>query len=430
VLGAILVALFLEARASSGQQALPAPAVERVEPRVRERLLERWRAVERAPEDAEAWGRYGMALEAHRQLAPAEIAYREAHRLAPKEFRWPYFLGTLLEYRDPAGAARWLETAVALDRSYAPARVRLGEVLEKLGRSVDALAQFEQAERLDPTNPLAPFGRGRLTLAAGDVGGAVAHLERAYRLDRNVQAIVVTLSRALYRQGDEERARRLAVEARSLPRMTHHPDPRRAAVRDEAVDTESYLRRARTHLEVGQAARALAEVSELLRTDPDHAEAHLLAAAIHDELGDAGAAARAAKAALALDPDLVRARAVLAGVLLKSGRFAEAEAEARQVLARDPDDFHMLLVVALVSAQGGEVATMIAHLDRAYEARTADQQLRRLLRQLLLDLVDSFAAVGNRREAASRLEQVIELAREDGEPESALAELRRRLAGV
>jgi tetratricopeptide (TPR) repeat protein len=212
--------------------------------------------------------------------------------------------------------------------------------------------------------------------------------------------------------------------------MTHHPDPRRAAVRDEAVDTESFLRRARTHLEVGQAPRALAEVSELLRTDPDHAEAHLLAAAIHDALGDAEAAAREAKAALALDPDSMRARAVLAGVLYKGRRFAEAEAEALRVLAGDPNDFHMLLIVALVSAQRGEVEAMIAHLDRAYEARTADPQLRRLLRQLLLDLVDSFAAVGNRREAASRLEQAITLAREDGDPESAVAGLRRRLAGV
>ena len=368
-----------------------------------------------------------MALEAHRQVDAAQIAYREAQRLAPKDFRWPYYLGTLLEYRDPDESARWLSSAIELDARYAPARIRLGEVLEKLGRSAEAGKQFAQAERLDSTNPLAPFGSGRIALAAGQVDEAVAHLERAYRLGSEVQAIVVTLSRAVYRQGDTERARSLAAEARGLPRMTHHEDPRRAAVRDEAVDTESYLLRARTYLDVGQAQRALAVVSELLRSDPEQAEAHLLAAGIHDALGDPAAATREAEAALAVDPGLLRARGVLAGALFKSRRPAEAEREARRVLSEDPDDFHMLLIVALVAAERGDASTMLAHLDRAFAARNDDPELRLLLRRLLLDVADSFAEIGQRREAAARLEQALTLAREDGEAAPVLDELRRRI---
>jgi tetratricopeptide (TPR) repeat protein len=405
----------------------PEPSVDDVETRVRERLLERYRAVVDAPSDGEAWGRYGMALEAHRQLETARLAYEQAARLDAEDFRWPYYLGAMLEYRDPEGAVRWLENAVRLDEDYAPARIRLGEVLEKLGRVVEALRHFEQAERLDPRNALAPFGQGRIALASGDDEAAVAHLERAYRLDPRVQAIVVTLARALHRSGDEERARRLAAEARGLPRMTHHPDPRRAAVREDAVDTESFLQRARTQLEVGQPQRALAEVKHLLRDQPDHAEAHLLAAGIHDALGDAAAAANEAEAALRADPQLDRAHAVLAGALFKARRVDEAEREARRVLAQEPRHFHMLLIVALAAAERGDVATLVAHLDRAFEARTADPDLRRLLRQVLLDVASSFQAVGSRRQAALRLEQAIMLAREDGEPESVLAELRRRL---
>jgi tetratricopeptide (TPR) repeat protein len=408
----------------------PPPAVEGVEPRVRERLLERFSAVQKSPVDGEVWGRYGMALEAHRQVDAAQIAYEEARRLSPKDFRWPYYLGTLLEYRDPDEAARWLLIAVELDGGYAPARIRLGEVLEKLGRSEEAAKQFQHAERLDPTNPLAPFGSGRIALAAGEVGEAVGHLERAYRLGRDVQAIVVTLSRAVYRQGDAERARSLAAEARGLPRMTHHEDPRRAAVRDEAVDTESYLLRARTYLDVGQAQRALAVVSELLRSDPEQAEAHLLAAGIHDALGDTAAATREAEAALALDPELLRARGVLAGALFKSRRPAEAEREARRVLSEDPNDFHMLLIVALCAGERGDAPVMLAHLDRAFAARNADPQLRRLLRQLLMDVADSFAAVGQRREAAARLDQALVLSREDGEAAGVLDELGRRIANL
>jgi tetratricopeptide (TPR) repeat protein len=332
----------------------------------------------------------------------------------------------MLEYRDPGAAARWLEQAVELDGEYAPARIRLGEVLEKLGRSEQAAAEFARAERLDPRNPLAPFGSGRIALAAGDLARAVAHLERAYQLDRKVQAIVVTLSRALYRVGEVERARALAAEARDLPRMAHHEDQRRAAVRDEAVDSESYLLRARTYLDVGQAQRALALVTELLRSDPRHAEAHLLAAGIHDVLGDADAAAREARTALELDPNLLRAHAVLAGALFKARRVSEAEQEARRVLEEDPRNFHMLLILTLIAAERGDVAAMVESLDRAYSARDDDPQLRRLLRQLLLDLADSFAAVGQRREAAARVEQALVVAREDGESPAVLAELEQR----
>ena len=69
----------------------PPPAVEGVEPQVRERLLERLRAVEHTPGDGEAWGRYGMALEAHRQLDAAQIVYQEAARgddSAPPSSPW------------------------------------------------------------------------------------------------------------------------------------------------------------------------------------------------------------------------------------------------------------------------------------------------------------------------------------------------------
>jgi tetratricopeptide (TPR) repeat protein len=406
---------------------VPSPQLEGVEPRVREALVAAQRLVEARPSDAGAWGAYGMALDAHRQTAPATTAYREAQRLDPEEFRWAYFLAGLLQYSDPVEAVRCYRQAVEIDPGYAPARVRYGETLETLGRMEEAEAQFREATRLAPDDPLGWFGLGRFELARGDVERAVEHLERAYRLDRGIQAVVATLSRALFRAGQAERARALANEARGLPRMTHHRDPRRAAVRALAVDSESYLQRSRTYQEVGQLDRALAELAALAELEPDRADVHVARADLFDRMRRPQDALASARRALEIEPERTDARAVLAGTLLKLERFEEAGAEARRVLAREPRSFHMLLVAAMAEARSGDVERAIEQVDRAWEARTGDPELRGLLRRLLVDFGESFVAIGARQEGLRRLERALALDREDGASGAATAQLERRI---
>ncbi|HVS15397.1 MAG TPA: tetratricopeptide repeat protein [Thermoanaerobaculia bacterium] len=416
--------------AAAGARAaeVPAPQLEGVEPRVRQALVAAQRLVEARPRDAGAWGAYGMALDAHRQTAQAGTAYREAHRLDPGEFRWAYFLAGLLQYSDPAEAVGFYRLAVEIDPGYAPARVRYGETLETLGRMEEAESQFREATRLAPDDPLGWFGVGRSELARGRVEPAVANLERAYRLDHGIQAVVATLSRALFRAGQGERARALAGEARGLPRMTHHRDPRRAAVRALAVDAESYLQRSRTYQEVGQLDRSLAELETLANLEPDRADVHFAMAGILDRMRRPQEAQAAARRALELEPDRTDARAVLAGSLLKLERFGEAGVEARRVLAREPQNFHMLLVAGMAEARSGDVVSAVEQIDRAWEARTGDSELRSLLRRLLIDFGESFVAIGARQEGLRRLERALVLDREDAAAGGEAARLERRIA--
>ena len=406
---------------------VPAPVLDGVEQRVREKLVAAQRLVEARRDDPAAWGAYGMVLDAHRQTGRAEIAYREARRLDPDDFRWTYHLAGLLDYKDPKEAAELFEDAVTIDPDYGPARVRYGETLEKLGRLDAAEEQFRRATRLTPDDPLAWFGLGRSALARGELEVALEYLERAYAIDRGVQAITATLSRALFRAGEAERARELAQRARSLPRMTHHSDPRRAAVRDLAVDSESYLQRSRTYQEVGALDRALSELETLARLEPDRADVHLAMAGLYDRMRRPAEAVAAARRALAADAELPGARAVLAGALLKLGRFAEARSEAERVLAAEPDNFHMLLVSAMAGAQTGDIGMAVQQVDRAFEARTGDPELRDLLRRMLVDFGESFLAVGRREEGLERLERALALDRESGLLSPSTRELERRI---
>jgi tetratricopeptide (TPR) repeat protein len=398
-----------------------------VEPPVRAKLERLHQEVTRSPRDGEAWGRLAMALDAHEFHDEAKAGYRRAAALDATDFRWAYHLACLLELSDPPEADSWFRRAVALDPDYAPARVRHGELLENLARFDEAREQFREARRLDPKNPFGPLGLGRIELQHGRVPAALALLEEAYALAPETRAVAASLAQAYFRGGQRDRARRLADEARSLPRKTYRPDERRAAIKVEAVDLRSHLHRANTFRDTGQLAAARREIETFLLLAPELAEAHYVAAGIYDRLGEPALAAAAATRALELQPGLADIRPLLAGNLLKLHRLDEAEAQARQGLAADPRDPNLHLMLAMIGADRGEAGALIDHLDRAYAIGTPDKEMRRVMLSLLDDLSASFADVGRWAEASTRCEQALTVARGLDEPASVIADFERRL---
>jgi tetratricopeptide (TPR) repeat protein len=408
---------------------LELPELSGAEAPVRAKIERLHAEVERAPRDGEAWGRLGMALDAHELYEAAKTAYQQASTLDPADFRWAYHLGCLFEVSRPIEAVPWFERAVAIDPDYAPARVRFGELLEKLGRFDEARTQLLAARRLDAKNAFAPLGLGRIELNAGRIPAALPLLEAAYALAPETRAVVATLSQAYFRSGQPDRARRLAEEARFLPRKTYRPDQRRAAVRSEAVDLRSYLHRANTLRDVGDLAGARREVEALIAIAPSMAEAQYTAAGIYDRQGEAALAVKAASRALELEPDFSDIRPILAGNLLKLRRLDEAEAAARKALEEDPDDPNLHLVLAMIAAERGDVRELTRHLDRAYAIGTPDAEMRKVMLALLDDLSTSFADVGLWKEATQRCEQALTVARGLGQPPAEVAEFERRLDG-
>ncbi len=423
----VLVTIVLVPATAVAAAVPPLPDLAGAEPRVAAKITSLHRALEASPDAAEAWGRYGMTLDAHRYAQAARAAYQRAAQLDAKDFRWPYFLGALDETEAPADAARWLEAALRIDASYAPAHIRLARTLEALDRQDEALPHYRDAMRLAPDDPLGYLGAGRIALARGDVRGAIVLLEQARQRGPRIQAVVATLARAYQRAGDAERAEALAAEARGLPRMMHHHDPRHAAIGDEAVDRESFLRRAKTSLETGQAERARAQLQELLRLEPDDAETWLALAGVEDRLGRRDDALAAARRALDLDPGLPGGWATLANALFQMGRIGEAEKAARTALESEPDDARLHVLMSMAAAQRGDVAAVTTHLDRAYALGSADREVRGVMRTLLQELAGALEDTGLRADAARRWEQALRLAEQDGAPAAERAEIEARI---
>lgn len=406
---------------------IPSPALEAVEPEVRQKIEALRRRVAALPKDGALWGRYGMALEAHDFVAEAAVAYREASAADAGEFRWPYFLAALLELRDPSAAVEWLQRAIDLDSAYAPARIRFGELLEELAQWESARAQFERARSLAPRNPFAYFGLGRIALQEGRIEDAVRNLESAYDLQPEVKALAATLSQAYYRSGRREPARQLARESRTLGRITLRPDPRHAEIAREAVDLDSFLRRAGTYRRLGRLDEALREIRVALARQPERAEAHYVAAEIYDALGDAPSAVAEARKTLELAAGMEDIRPVLAGNLVKARRFEEAAIEAKRVLEEHPRDVRMWLTLAMVALDGRDLDGLVDSLDEAYDIGTANSGMRLLLLSLIRDLAAVLADSGRFAEAATRMEHVVDLSEQAAEAPSVRAAHGRRL---
>src|ERR1035438_2399431 len=105
------------------------------------------------PKSGQAAGRLGMVLEAHTLYQPAVPAFQRAIRLEPKEFAWRYYLAIALEYASkPDQALDAVSEALRLRPDYAPAILKRGELLFKLGRFKESDAALEPLLTLNP-NP-------------------------------------------------------------------------------------------------------------------------------------------------------------------------------------------------------------------------------------------------------------------------------------
>ena len=424
---AFAVFAFLLATTLAAQE-VPAPRLDGAEPAVRQRLASLQADLRADSRNGDAWGCYGMVLEAHTFTDEAIAAYRRAHELSPRTFRWPYLLAALIDERSAADSLPLYRAALALDPDYAPGHVRYAEALERAGQFEAANREYERAARLDPTNAHAQAGLGRLALADDEAGAAVRYLSRAQELAPENRSFAVTLAQAYARAGDRERGRQIAAAARSLGRINYRNDPVRSSVHDLALDARSYLRRANAHRVHGELDLARRELRAGIEVDGERPELHFALAEVLAASGDQPGSLAAARRAYELHPELEGVVPFLARALFQTGDVNSALATAEEALRLDAGDVSMMLLVALISAERGDVVRTVEILDRAYQARPQDSATRDGLIQLLTNVAEAMVSSGLPDAAAGQFEKALDLAEETGNPVA--ADLRQRLAQV
>ena len=318
---------------------------------------------------ANAYGELGKLLMAAEYRDAAEACLLDAESLAPRDPRWPYYLGHLHKLRgDGPKSIAAFERARARQPDDVNTLVWLGEAYLDGGRPALAEPLFAHALSREPRSLAALFGMGRTALARSEYRGAVDHLERALSIDPRAAAIHYPLALAYRGLGDgasAERHMRLRAPGEIRP-----PDPLmleldgllESAVAYEvrgakALDARDWTGAAgafRKGIEIapnepslhhklgtalylgGDPAGAAAEFEAALRLNPHFAKAHYSLGIMYGSNGLADQAVEHLSAAVRDDPAYVEARLRLADILRLSGRSAASLSHYQQAADADP----------------------------------------------------------------------------------------------
>ena len=293
------------------------------------------------PRRGDAHGTLGMLLLAADYPDAAGRCLRDAARLAPGEFRWPYYLGHVyIRLGDLNQAVESFERALTIEPEDLAALVWLVHVRVDLDQPVEAEQLLARAWASHPGTPALLYQGGRASLAARDYAAAVERLEEALRLNPAATVIHYPLAMAYRGLGDLDRARA------HLDRGGARTDGRGAegGVLADPLMAEIYtlLRSPQSHRDLGLQAAERGDWREAARQftlgarmAPENPVMRLNLGTALIRTGDAPAALTQLEAAASLDPGFAAPHFLIGTLLERSGRDGEAIDRFR--LAADAD---------------------------------------------------------------------------------------------
>ncbi len=282
------------------------------------------------PRRGEAHGVLGMLLLAADYPDAAGRCLRNATRLAPGEFRWPYYLGHVhIRLGDLDRAVESFERALTIDPDDLAALVWLVHVRVDLDEPAEAEQLLARAWASHPGTPALLYQGGRAALAAQEYAAAAARLEEALRLNPAATVIHYPLAMAYRGLGDLDRARA------HLDRGGARSDGRGAegGVLPDPLMAEIYtlLRSPQSHRDLGLQAAERGDWREAARQftlgarmAPENPVMRLNLGTALIRTGDAPAALTQLEAAASLDPGFAAPHFLIGTLLERSGRDGEA----------------------------------------------------------------------------------------------------------
>ncbi len=313
------------------------------------------RAAELLPEDPEAHGNLGGALNACGEWAAALVSLRHSLSLQPRNpqalsaagdaqrglghpqeavslYQWALQIepqrrealnnlgSAYLDLLQPAQAAACYQRALALKPDDAVVLCNFGNALRQLGKLSDAETCTRHALTLAPEIAMAHNNLGLCLAAQGQLAGAIASYREALRLDPRYLEALINLGNALREQG--ERSAALAVYQQAV-----QLEPRRA----DAHGSLGYAL-----FESRRIAEAIASFQNALSALPGYLPAHLGLAAAQRVQGLFAEAQASCEAALAIAPQNPRALQLLGELHADRGEFAQAQELWQRTISLHP----------------------------------------------------------------------------------------------
>jgi len=278
------------------------------------------------PHNYVAWFDLGFVENALGKMDDSIAAYRKSVEAKPTVFESNLNLGLQLAKTHNPEAEKFLRAATSLtpeknaSQGQAAAWISLGHLLEK-SKPDDALAAFEKAEALSPTDPEPHLSAGPLLESASRFADAESEYKRAQALDpKNVDATIGLAN--LYMRG-----RRFPDAAQQLKTL----------IAAQPQSEAAHLQMARVLAAQENYSEAVGEFQTAIKIAPNDTVAQRELAdvlALGGKYDQAEAAYRALLAERGNDPELHRG---LGQALLKQKKFPEAQDEFLKTVQLKPD---------------------------------------------------------------------------------------------
>ncbi len=351
---------------------LPDPDVSRMTAPVARAIRQARTAALTRRDSAEAVGRFGQVCHAHALYDAAAACYEIARQLSPGEFRWVYLLAGVEELRGAADdrIEELFRAAIFLAPGYAPAHVRYGDALLRLGRWAEARDAYAAAVQRDPDLTLAHRGLGQAALLLQDGATALEHLQQAAQLAPDDRITQVALARVYTILGQSEEADEAARKAETLSGEARIADQIFFEMERLAVNPASLSERAARNLREGNYDKAI-EALTLLGESAGTAVNKQLAFARKQRAnqlafgGDSGAALAEFERAASLAPTDPEIEHNWGTVLLRSGKLAEARTHFEKAIQLDPRSADSLYNLGVVLEGLGRSEEAIEHFTAA-----------------------------------------------------------------
>ncbi len=391
---ALVVCSLLSVIAHAGSQAGPTPDLiplertnlEEFEPAVREQIGRAYEEARKRPQDGAAAGKLGMLFQVYGRYELAEGCYLRARGLDTRSFRWLYYLANIEKVlgKNEQGIGH-LRDALSIDGSYAPARIRLAQLLLDSGDAEQSIGIYRSVIAQNKTLATAYFGLGQVLATRSDWPAAIESYRRACEVAPNYAAAHYALGMAYRDAGDMTRARE-HLEKYQILKQTKQPSE--DALMDEVTSLYSggltRFAKGSSLYQQGKTNEAIQEFEAALEVNPRLVMAHINLIALFGQLNDADKAEQHFRAAVGLDPNWVETYYNWGMFLVQQGRKTEAEEQFKKAVEVNPSypEAHVQLGLLLDASRPSDEAAV--HYQRALEVNPGHRQAHYFLGRNLL----------------------------------------------
>jgi tetratricopeptide (TPR) repeat protein len=278
-----------------------------------------------------------------------------------------------LDAKDYATAAKDFQDFLAKKPDYAPVHFQLGYTYTAMGRTADAVAEYQKAVDIDPSMAEAQLNLG-LTLLQTDPAKAIGPLSQAVALKPNQIEANLALAAAYERTNKPADAERFDA----------------VAVKIDPKNFEAHAGLARVLLQQKKADQAETEFRAALAIQPDYAPGHLGLSQSLTLQGKSDAAAEELKKYSALRPNDPVSQLDQASLLAKAGKDDEALAalDAAVAASKAPETESAMRLRVAILFHKKDYAGMVPVLQKLIAIAPANPDYPAELGHALLEKKD------------------------------------------